>query len=238
MKILLVDDLIGNLEMLEFVFKSPDYETFTALSVAAGMEILRESAPDMAIIDWMMPETTGMEMVKMIRDETPDRYVYIIMVTAREGTHSMMEALESGVDDFLHRPFLPRELRARVKIGERILAAQASLRESRAVIESVKQEWEATADAIVQLVVLLNRNGVVLRANRTAEQWGLARMTDIPGMTISELLASVYPDFGEKIAAQWDEVQHQIDDELEVEFLIDEADFGHHFQVHFEPIEH
>lgn len=237
MKILLVDDSEENLELLKLIIKPPEYEVFTAHDVQSGFEVMQREGCQIAIIDWMMPEAPGIELVRKIRDHMSEPYVYIMIVTAKEGSEALIEGLESGADDYLNRPFLPRELYARVNIGARIVQMQKELREARNAIERVKQEWEATADGIVQLICLLDRDGRVLRANRTAENWGLAWMKDVHGQYLHDLLRSVYPDFADQFQQQWGDIQVRIADGYEYEFVADDFKFGHHFQVHLEPIE-
>jgi class 3 adenylate cyclase/CheY-like chemotaxis protein len=237
LKLLLVDDSVQNLDMLEMIFEGSDYERYSATTADAGFDLLQLHGCQIAVIDWMMPDVTGLDMVKRIRREVTDRYVYTILVTAQGGTTSMFEGLESGVDDFLRRPFSPRELRARVKIGERIIATQEALIQSQRAIQQAKQEWEATTDAVTELICLLDGYGRIRRANQTYEEWGLGWVKDAKGVYLHAALANVYQDFGDFLKQHWPFVQKRLDAGLCYELNAEDKTFGRHFAVHFEPIE-
>ncbi|HEX2825483.1 MAG TPA: diguanylate cyclase [Burkholderiales bacterium] len=105
-------------------------------------------APDLVILDWMMPALSGVEICRRLRHGAKRRYQYVLMLTARDLMDDLVEAMESGADDFLRKPFDLRELRVRVRAAERLLAAQDELR----------------AHAITDdLTGLLNRRGVLDR---------------------------------------------------------------------------
>jgi adenylate cyclase len=237
MKLLLVDDSVQNLEMLAMVFEGQHYELYCTQSADEGFTILQQKRCQIAIIDWMMPDVTGLDLVKRIRREINDRYVYTLLVTAQGGTASMFEGLESGVDDFLHRPFAPRELRARVKIGERIIQTQEALLQSQRVIQQAKQEWEATTDAVTQLICLLDRDGRIRRANQTYESWGLGWASQASGVYLHVALSHVYTDFGRFFEQHWSFVQKRLDAKLGYELNAEDETFGHYFSLHFEPVD-
>jgi two-component system chemotaxis response regulator CheY len=83
----------------------------------------------LVITDWMMPHVSGPELVQLIRAAGFRSYVYIIMLTAKEGKSDVIQGLEAGADDYLKKPFDTGELMARIKIGERILNLEARLQE-------------------------------------------------------------------------------------------------------------
>jgi len=237
MKLLVIDDIDANLEMMKATFQTTDYESFFANNAVDGYEIWRREICQLIVVDWIMPEISGLDLIRRIRKHNNGEYVYIIMLTSKNRQEDVLQALESGVDDYVKRPASPRELIARVRIGERIISAQNALRESRAHTEVAKQEWEATADAIAQLVCLLDREGRILRTNRTLEAWGLAWHEDAPGRLLHELIANIYPNLSTQVANHWPEIQAQADQGQEYSFIADETTLGHHFQLHFEPIE-
>jgi diguanylate cyclase (GGDEF)-like protein len=103
----------------------------TVTVVDSGEDALAHlSAPDgptLAILDWMMPELDGLAVCRAVR-AIRDRYVYVLILTARRGVDDMLDALEAEADDFLVKPFAPGELGARVRVAERLLRLQAELR--------------------------------------------------------------------------------------------------------------
>jgi response regulator RpfG family c-di-GMP phosphodiesterase len=87
----------------------------------------REDAPQLAILDIMMPEIDGLEVCRRVRSLRAPVPTYIIMLTARTLPREIVTGLEAGADDYLTKPFDSSELRARIKVGERILDLQRNL---------------------------------------------------------------------------------------------------------------
>lgn len=231
MKILAVDDEPDNLQMIASLLKKTPYQFYLAESAAEGLAILQREGCQIALVDWMMPDVDGLTLVRQIRESAATDYVYVIMITALGNTENMLKALESGVDDFVGRPFSLRELRARIQIGERILGVQNALKHR-------QQEWEATADAMPQLVCLLDRNGCLLRANSKLELWGLALREEAHGAPLHTLLANVYPSLGAQFHDNWSQIEVQLANGQEYEFTSEDSTLKRFFTLHFEPIEH
>lgn len=111
-KILLVDDDRNLLEMLCSIFHRSGYEELlTASSGKEALRMWRESQPDMIVLDVMMPDMDGFSVLKEIRRTSR---VPVLMLTARGEAEDRIEGLEIGADDYLAKPFLPRELLLRV----------------------------------------------------------------------------------------------------------------------------
>jgi diguanylate cyclase (GGDEF)-like protein len=100
-------------------------------SVSRGdvaLEILGPSGPPhLAIVDWMMPGMTGIDLCRALRARKSDTYTYVILITARDDPDSMLAGLDAGADDFLAKPIAPEELRARLRAGQRIVELQERL---------------------------------------------------------------------------------------------------------------
>jgi two-component system response regulator MprA len=110
--VLIVDDDPKLLKMLQ---RTLVYENLNVLTATNGLEALplvTAHAPDMIILDWMMPKMDGMTFVQRLRDE--ENQTMILMLTARDAIENRVEGLESGADDYLVKPFAPAELVARV----------------------------------------------------------------------------------------------------------------------------
>jgi CheY-like chemotaxis protein len=91
---------------------------------AAAWDILRQdNAPPVAILDWMMPEMTGIEVCRSVR-QLPSSVTYLIILTSKDEKGDIVAALEAGADDHIAKPFTPDELRARLQVGERIIRLQ------------------------------------------------------------------------------------------------------------------
>jgi diguanylate cyclase (GGDEF)-like protein len=83
--------------------------------------------PPLAILDWMMPGMDGLEVCRRVRHEISDSHTYLILLTAKSRKEDLIEALESGADDFITKPFDRQELRVRLQAGARIVKLQRSL---------------------------------------------------------------------------------------------------------------
>jgi DNA-binding response OmpR family regulator len=112
-KILLVDDEPEILEICRDYLKASGYEVVTARDGVQGLSSVRREKPDLIVLDLMMPEMDGLDLCRAIRRESN---VPIIMLTARVEETDKLIGLELGADDYITKPFSPRELVARVKV--------------------------------------------------------------------------------------------------------------------------
>lgn len=122
MRVLIVDDDEIALELLSNTLSQAGYEITVARDGRQALEILRTGLHRLVISDWEMPEINGIELCRRIRARQFHGYIYVILVTARDGSHSVVHGLDAGADDFISKPFEPAELCVRVRAGERILA--------------------------------------------------------------------------------------------------------------------
>ena len=113
-KILVVDDEPAQLELLRYNLEKAGFETIQADNGRAAILLAEEHELDLVVLDWMMPEASGIDVCRELRSNSRTRLLPIIMVSARgeEGDRSL--GLDSGADDYIAKPFSPRELIARV----------------------------------------------------------------------------------------------------------------------------
>jgi two-component system, cell cycle response regulator len=146
-RILIAEDGAVTRRLLQGLLEQWGY-LVTAVSdgAVALRELERDDAPQLAIIDWMMPGMNGPEVVRRIRAAKVDSYVYIVLLTAKTEKADLLFGLDSGADDFLSKPFDAQELRARLRVGERIIDLQSRL-------ASALSAWEFRAghDALTGL---------------------------------------------------------------------------------------
>jgi diguanylate cyclase (GGDEF)-like protein len=144
MKILIADDEPVSRHMLRGFLVKWGYEVLTAEDGNAAWELLKSpDAPRMALLDWMMPGQNGVDVCREMRKQRPAPYTYILLLTAKDAKESVVEGLESGADDYLTKPFHPQELRARIRVGLRLLELEDSLVQAREAMR-----FKATHDAL------------------------------------------------------------------------------------------
>jgi diguanylate cyclase (GGDEF)-like protein len=128
MKVLIAEDDPVSLRVVQTMLKKWGYNAVVARDGAEAWGILQaEGAPQLAILDWMMPHKDGPEICRELRAQ-PDRpYTYVLLLTAKTQEQDLIEGLGAGADDYLTKPFNGDELRARLYAGERILSFQQQL---------------------------------------------------------------------------------------------------------------
>jgi len=128
MKILVADDEPVTRTTLVAMLKKWDYEVVAAKDGdAAWAELQRPDAPALAIVDWNMPGLNGDEICRRARAELGTRPLHIILLTAKSALEDKVSGLSAGADDFLTKPFNSAELRARLRVGERVVNLQTEL---------------------------------------------------------------------------------------------------------------
>jgi CheY-like chemotaxis protein len=144
MNILVADDDPTYRHLLSRLLQNAGHVTEQASTGPQAWErIEAATGPLIAILDWTMPPPDGLELCRRVRKLPADRHVYAMLLTARTEREDVLRGLESGADDYLVKPCDPRELIARVRIGERMLNLQQSLAgrvvELEAALARVKQ---------------------------------------------------------------------------------------------------
>ena len=113
-KLILVEDDPALSELLEFRFEKEGYDVRVTSDGDEALVMAREDLPDLMILDWMIEGTSGIEVCRRLRRDKHTAHLPIIMLTARESEDDRVRGLETGADDYLTKPFSPRELLARV----------------------------------------------------------------------------------------------------------------------------
>jgi len=131
-KILIADDDVTSRLVLAGVLKKHGHEVVVTVDGAEAWDALqRPDAPRLAILDWVMPGLSGVDVCRRARTIESDQPPYIILLTSRGQKTDIVTGLEAGADDYLAKPFDPGELLARVDVGRRLIELQARLIEAR-----------------------------------------------------------------------------------------------------------
>jgi two-component system phosphate regulon response regulator PhoB len=114
-KILIVEDEKPIREMIAFHLVRAGYETLEAADCRSARRLLADERPDLALVDWMLPDMSGLELTRMLKRDGAHEDLGIIMLTARSDEYDKVAGLEGGADDYVTKPFQPRELIARIQ---------------------------------------------------------------------------------------------------------------------------
>jgi two-component system phosphate regulon response regulator PhoB len=113
--VLIVEDEPAILELVAVNLEHAGYATLRAPSAEEAVRLLRDTLPDVALLDWMLPGQSGLALARRLRSDSRTRDMPIVFLTARADEHDKVAALDSGADDYLTKPFSPRELVARIR---------------------------------------------------------------------------------------------------------------------------
>lgn len=178
MKILIADDESVSRRMLHGLLAKWGYDVVEAADGNAAWERLKSSdGPRMALLDWMMPGQNGVDVCRALRKLRPEPYTYVLLLTAKDAKESVVEGLESGADDYLTKPFNPQELKARIRVGLRLLDLEDNLVQAREAMR-----FKATHDI---LTGVWNRGAILEALDR--EIWRSRR----EGLSLGVLIADL-----------------------------------------------
>lgn len=113
--VLAADDDEDILALITFRLERSGYAVLQARDGEEALELARERTPDLAVLDVMMPKIDGLELTRRLRAEEATRRMPIILLTARAQDTDVQQGFDAGADDYIRKPFSPRELKARVE---------------------------------------------------------------------------------------------------------------------------
>ena len=114
-KILIVEDERPIREMIAFHLSRAGFDTLEAEDCREARQLLTDERPALALIDWMLPDMSGLELTRLLKRDNEFEDLAVIMLTARADEHDKVTGLEGGADDYVTKPFSPRELVARIQ---------------------------------------------------------------------------------------------------------------------------
>lgn len=113
--VLMVEDETAVRDMLRFALSGRDYQLIEAVNAQQGYARLAEQLPDLILLDWMLPDASGIEFARRVRREPAWQALPIIMLTARSEEHDKLSGFDAGVDDYVTKPFSVKELQSRMQ---------------------------------------------------------------------------------------------------------------------------
>jgi DNA-binding response OmpR family regulator len=144
MKVLVAEDDRDSRELLTWMLQKLGYQVVATNNGQEAWDAFRKGRFRLVISDVLMPEIDGLELCRRIRKHKQSKYTYIVVITALIGKKDYLEGMEAGADDFVTKPFDPDELKARLRVAERIISfqEQAVLAEE-AIISDVERQRQA-----------------------------------------------------------------------------------------------
>jgi len=144
-KVLIVDDNQSNLELLQAYLEDIDCETLAAFSGAEALQIVKKRTPDLILLDVMMPQMSGFEVCRRIRNDPKTADIPVIMVTALNEFGDIERGIDCGADDFLSKPVNKWELIARVKTMLKLKHLSDKLERTLAYLSELEQHIQSTS---------------------------------------------------------------------------------------------
>ncbi|RUM55417.1 MAG: DNA-binding response regulator, partial [Marinomonas sp.] len=114
-KVLIIDDEAPIREMIAVALEMAGYEYMEAENSQQAHEMIVDHRPDLVLVDWMMPGGSGVELTRRLKKDATTAEIPVIMLTAKSEEDNKIQGLEVGADDYITKPFSPRELVARLK---------------------------------------------------------------------------------------------------------------------------
>jgi DNA-binding response OmpR family regulator len=194
-KILIVDDEKNIVEAVKYALEKEGFRTLVAHDGAKALELALRELPELIVLDWMLPEVDGLEVCRLLHQRPETAGIPIIMVTVKSDETDKVLGLEMGADDYVTKPFSPRELLARVKA----LLRRSKVRPAEDVfrLKDLHADWgkhivtlkgkpvELTSKEFELLRALIEAGGRVLSREALLDKvWGYDRAVEIETRTV------------------------------------------------------
>ncbi len=191
-KILAVDDVEQNIKLLDAMLSPRGYQVITASNGLEAIEKVHTEMPDLILLDVMMPQMDGYQVVRQLRADEATRFLPIVMVTSLDAAQEKVKAIEAGADDFLNKPVNQHELLARVKSLLRIKEYHDTIESQSAQLAEWNRTLEARVKEQVEEIARINRLRQFL-APQVAEMIVSGKQEQLLGMHRREI-AMVFCD--------------------------------------------
>ena len=177
MKILIAEDNAFSRTLLKKTLVKAGYEAVVAENGNAAWEALQQPDPPcLALIDWMMPGMSGVELCRKVRDLDSPIPIYVILLTAKTDKDDVLEGFAAGADDFIKKPFDSGELLARIQVGRRLVEQQALM--------------HCLIDSIPDPIYVKDNRGLYIECNKAYAEFVGSDSSAIYGCSTNEVLSS------------------------------------------------
>ena len=183
LKILVVDDDPAVRAVLKGLLGNAGHEVLEAGSGEAALEAAIADRPQLMIVDWLMPGMDGLQLTRALREMKIGRGIYIIVLTSLEDEEKLIEAFESGADDFISKPLRPRVLSARLRAGQRVVELQEEIGRDREEIRHFAAELAVTNARLQEAAMtdfLTNFPNRRYAMERLEQEWASSARGDRP----------------------------------------------------------
>lgn len=193
--ILIIEDEKNIVELIKYNLEKDGFRVLTATKGCTGLETAQKQKPDLVILDLMLPELSGLEICKALKNDPKTKSIPIIMLTAKGTEADKVVGLELGADDYITKPFSPRELIARIHAVLRRVRDTPKknvLKSGPVELDITKHELrlngkpvEVTAKEFELLYILMNSKGrVMTREMLLSKVWGYENSINIETRTV------------------------------------------------------
>ncbi len=142
MRILIAEDDLDSRLLLQRTLEKADFQVACAENGRQAWELFQQEDFSLVLTDWQMPEMGGLELIEKICATAKGRYVYLILVTARDAKADLVQAMDAGANDYVTKPYDKNELLARVRAGMRIIELEQSLQEKNRLLHTEQENSE------------------------------------------------------------------------------------------------
>src|SRR3972149_5099356 len=151
MRILVAEDNLSARNLIVKLLQKWGHEVLEAEDGVKAWELLLTNPVNLVISDWMMPNMDGLELCKKVRNAEFDRYIYFILLTAKDTKLKIVEGMEAGADDYVIKPFNMNELKVRIRAGERIINLERKLEDRNKVLSQAYSAMRRDVEAAGQM---------------------------------------------------------------------------------------
>jgi two-component system cell cycle response regulator len=177
MRVLVVDDDRAMRMFLEKMLKDSGHHVATASNGVEALKMLKKERPQLIVTDWVMPEMDGIDLCRELRAQAEYRSIYVIVMTAYESAEILVEAFESGADDYVYKPITPKMFLARLRAAQRVVQLQEENAFDREQLLNYSKELAAANQRLQQQALTDELSGLPNRRfamDRLEQEWALA----------------------------------------------------------------